>query len=50
MIFLSRNGVYFQGFGAYQTSANPNNYHLSLAVSTGLTGLMGYRYISPKKM
>jgi len=34
------------GYGAYQTSANPNHYHLSLAVSGGLTAFMGYRWVS----
>ncbi len=29
--------------GAYQTSSNPKNYYLSLVVSGGLFGLMGYR-------
>ena len=33
------------GYGAYQTSQNPNNYYLSLAVSGVMTGLMGSRYV-----
>merc|ERR1712024_29240 len=33
------------GYGAYQTSVNPNNYILSLLVSAGLTALMGYRFV-----
>ncbi len=31
------------GYGAVQTSANPNNYHLSLGVAACLLALMGYR-------
>ena len=31
------------GFGAYQTSQNPNNYYVSLGVSGVLTGVMGSR-------
>ena len=34
------------GLGAYQVSQNPNNYYLSLGVSAGLTGLMGYRSVT----
>merc|ERR1712037_754560 len=37
------------GFGAYQTSVNPNNYILSLLVSAGLTALMGYRFVNSGK-
>jgi len=32
------------GFGAYQTSVDPNNYVLSLVASGGLAGLMGSRW------
>jgi hypothetical protein len=39
----------FLGFGAYQTSKDPANYHLSLGVSALLTGVMGYRFINSGK-
>ncbi len=37
------------GFGAYQTSKDPNNYYLSLGVSGVLTGVMGQRFLSSGK-
>ncbi|KAK3091766.1 hypothetical protein FSP39_022452 [Pinctada imbricata] len=37
------------GIGAYQTSQNPDNYGLSLATSTVLAGLMGYRFATSGK-
>uniref|UniRef100_A0A023G641 Putative conserved plasma membrane protein n=1 Tax=Amblyomma triste TaxID=251400 RepID=A0A023G641_AMBTT len=36
--------------GAYQTSQDPHNYYLSLAVSGLLAGLMGYRFVKSSKM
>ncbi len=36
--------------GAYQTTVDPNNYHLSLGVSGGLLGLMGYRWVMGTKL
>ena len=33
------------GVGAWQTSNNPSNYQLSLAVAGGLLALMGYRWM-----
>ncbi len=41
--------VFSLGFGAYQSSKDPANYHLSLAVSGVLTGVMGYRFINSGK-
>ncbi|KAK6622298.1 Transmembrane protein 14C [Polyplax serrata] len=38
------------GYGAYQLSKDPNNYHLSLGASLFLTALMGYRFISSGKI
>jgi uncharacterized membrane protein (UPF0136 family) len=32
------------GVGAYMTSVNPNNYHLTLGTATALGGFMGYRF------
>lgn len=37
------------GFGAYQTSKDPANYYISLAVSGVLTGVMGQRFLSSGK-
>ena len=37
------------GFGAYQTSQNPNNYYVSLGVSAVLTGVMGSRFLNSGK-
>jgi uncharacterized membrane protein (UPF0136 family) len=37
------------GFGAYQTSVNPSNYGLAVAVPATLTGVMGYRFVSSGK-
>ena len=34
------------GFGAYQTSQNPSNFHLSLLVAGVLAGIMGKRWVS----
>uniref|UniRef100_A0A1E1WZ68 Putative membrane protein n=1 Tax=Amblyomma aureolatum TaxID=187763 RepID=A0A1E1WZ68_9ACAR len=36
--------------GAYQTSQDPHNYYLSLAVSGILAGLMGYRFAKSSKI
>lgn len=36
--------------GAYQTSQDPHNYYLSLAVSGVLAGLMGYRFAHSSKI
>ena len=38
------------GFGAYQTSQNPNNFYLSLGVSGLMTGVMGSRFVSSGKV
>lgn len=46
-------GLAFGGLaliGAYQTSVNPHNYHLSLAVAGLLTGVMGYRFANSGKI
>ncbi|OTF80371.1 transmembrane protein 14C-like protein [Euroglyphus maynei] len=37
------------GIGAYFTSVNPRNYHLLLASSLALAGLMGYRFYKSGK-
>lgn len=37
------------GFGAYQMSANPSNYYLTLGTSTVLGGIMGMRFINSGK-
>ncbi|TRY75332.1 hypothetical protein TCAL_01351 [Tigriopus californicus] len=38
------------GFGAYQTSQNPNNYYLSLGVAGVMTGVMGSRFLNSGKI
>uniref|UniRef100_A0A023FQM3 Putative conserved plasma membrane protein n=1 Tax=Amblyomma cajennense TaxID=34607 RepID=A0A023FQM3_AMBCJ len=46
-------GLVFGGLaliGAYQTSQDPHNYYLSLAVSGLLAGLMGYRFAKSSKI
>ncbi|KAH7938353.1 hypothetical protein HPB49_022737 [Dermacentor silvarum] len=46
-------GLVFGGLaliGAYQTSQDPHNYYLSLAVSGVLAGLMGYRFANTSKI
>ncbi|XP_065299986.1 transmembrane protein 14C [Dermacentor albipictus] len=46
-------GLAFGGLaliGAYQTSQDPHNYYLSLAVSGLLAGLMGYRFANSSKI
>lgn len=46
-------GLVFGGLaliGAYQTSQDPHNYYLSLAVSGVLAGLMGYRFAHTSKI
>ncbi|XP_075227592.1 transmembrane protein 14C [Lycorma delicatula] len=45
-------GLFFGGllgFGAYQTSVNPNNYYLLLGTSAALGGLMGVRFYNSGK-
>ncbi|XP_068215441.1 transmembrane protein 14C isoform X2 [Palaemon carinicauda] len=37
------------GYGAYQLSANPSNYYLTLGTSTVLGGMMGMRYLNSGK-
>lgn len=37
------------GFGAYQTSQNPNNYYTLLGTSTVLGGVMGARFYNSGK-
>lgn len=37
------------GFGAYQTSQNPDNYYVTLGTSVVLGGLMGARYYNSGK-
>ncbi|XP_045582124.1 transmembrane protein 14C [Procambarus clarkii] len=37
------------GYGAYQMSANPANYYLTLGTSTVLGGMMGMRYLNSGK-
>lgn len=37
------------GFGAYQTSVNPNNYYLGLGTSAVLAGVMGHRFMNSGK-
>ncbi|KAG7155072.1 transmembrane protein 14C-like [Homarus americanus] len=37
------------GFGAYQLSANPANYYLTLGTSTVLGGMMGMRFLNSGK-
>ncbi|XP_070709217.1 transmembrane protein 14C isoform X2 [Pempheris klunzingeri] len=37
------------GFGAYQTSNDPNNVWVSLATSGALTGIMGKRFYGSRK-
>jgi uncharacterized membrane protein (UPF0136 family) len=36
-------------FGAYQTSQNPNNYHIGLITSSVLLGVMGSRFYKSRK-
>lgn len=38
------------GFGAYQTSQNPNNYYTALGASIALAGFMGKRYLNSGKV
>lgn len=38
------------GFGAYQTTKNPNNLALSLGTSAALGGIMGVRYLNSGKI
>ncbi|XP_012257059.2 transmembrane protein 14C [Athalia rosae] len=38
------------GFGAYQTSQNPNNYGVLLGTSATLGGIMGYRFYNTGKI
>lgn len=37
------------GFGAYQLSADPNNYYVSLGTSAVLGGVMGMRFLNSGK-
>lgn len=37
------------GFGAYQTSVNPNNYFVTYGTSTALAGMMGWRFYNSGK-
>ncbi|RZF33925.1 hypothetical protein LSTR_LSTR012267 [Laodelphax striatellus] len=37
------------GFGAYQTSVNPNNYLFLLGTSATLGGIMGFRFVNSGK-
>ncbi|XP_047119154.1 transmembrane protein 14C [Schistocerca piceifrons] len=37
------------GYGAYQISQDPNDYHILLGTSTALGGLMGYRFYNSGK-
>ncbi|CAG0917513.1 unnamed protein product [Notodromas monacha] len=37
------------GFGAYQTSGNPANAHVTMVTSAVMSGMMGYRYSNSKK-
>jgi len=37
------------GFGAYQTSVNPNNYYVTYGTSTALAGMMGWRFYNSGK-
>lgn len=37
------------GYGAYQMSANPANYYLTLGTSTVLGGIMGMRFLNSGK-
>ncbi|XP_037085305.1 transmembrane protein 14C-like [Pollicipes pollicipes] len=37
------------GYGAHQVSQDPQKYHLSLATSSVLTTMMGYRFLSGGK-
>ncbi|KAG0432189.1 hypothetical protein HPB47_021069 [Ixodes persulcatus] len=46
-------GLIFGGLaliGAYQTTQDPGNYYLSIAVAGMLAGLMGYRFASSSKI
>lgn len=38
------------GYGAYQTSQDPTNIGLSIAATSVLGGLMGYRYYNSGKL
>lgn len=38
------------GYGAYQTTKNPNNLALSLGTSAVLGGIMGVRYLNSGKV
>lgn len=38
------------GYGAYQTSHNPNNYYLTLGTSLALAGFMGKRFLDSGKI
>nr|CAD7401952.1 unnamed protein product [Timema poppensis] len=38
------------GFGAYQTTQNPNNYYLLLGTSSILGGIMGARFYNSGKI
>jgi uncharacterized membrane protein (UPF0136 family) len=37
------------GLGAYNTSANPANGHVTMITSAVMSGLMGYRFSNSKK-
>lgn len=37
------------GFGAYQLSADPSNYYVSLGTSAALGGIMGMRFLNSGK-
>ncbi|KAI5699702.1 hypothetical protein M8J76_008012 [Diaphorina citri] len=37
------------GYGAYQTTKNPNNFYLTLGTSAVLAGIMGHRYYNTRK-
>jgi uncharacterized membrane protein (UPF0136 family) len=38
------------GYGAYQTTKDPNNYLLSLCVALGMSAFMGYRFSNSGKI
>ncbi|KAJ8979466.1 hypothetical protein NQ317_002816 [Molorchus minor] len=38
------------GYGAYEVSLNPQNYHVQLGASTLLAGIMGFRFYKSKKV
>ncbi|XP_046739869.1 transmembrane protein 14C [Diprion similis] len=38
------------GFGAYQTTQDPNNYGMLLGTSATLGGIMGYRFYNSRKV